>query len=283
MMRKELERGCRRLVASSGGNAGLAAAYVARQLQVPLTIYTPKSTGPQMLQRLRAQGADIVVHGDAWDEADAKARQDAKDPTVGYVPPFDHPDVWKGHESLIAEVAEDLPKGTQPDLVILSVGGGGLMVGVSQGMEAVGWGHVPILAMETVGADCFNAAVKAGHLVTLPAITSIAKCLGALTVAAEAFRIYQKRPIISELVTDKQSVEAISSFLDDHHILVEPACAAAISAIYSGTVKRLQSEGKLPAHLKTIVLIICGGVSINLEMLNGWRQSFGIKSSDGAI
>jgi len=58
-----------------------------------------------------------------------------------------------------------------PDVVILSVGGGGLMIGVSQGMDKVGWSTVPILAMETDGANCFSAAVKANKLVTLPAIT----------------------------------------------------------------------------------------------------------------
>jgi len=70
---------------------------------------------------------------------------------------------------MITEIAEELAE--TPDLVIVSVGGGGLLVGVSQGMEKVGWGQVPILGMETDGAHCFNAAVKAERIVTLPAIT----------------------------------------------------------------------------------------------------------------
>ena len=76
----------------------------------------------------------------------------------------------EGHTSLMVEIAEDL-RGLKPDLVIVSVGGGGLLCGVVQGMEKVGWHDVPILGMETVGADCFNAAVKAGKPVTLPDIT----------------------------------------------------------------------------------------------------------------
>jgi len=82
--------------------------------------------------------------------------------------------VREGHESLIVESAAQLASlsvSRAPDLVILSVGGGGLIIGVSQGMDKVGWGAVPILAMETDGANCFNAAVKANKLVTLPAIT----------------------------------------------------------------------------------------------------------------
>jgi len=80
----------------------------------------------------------------------------------------------EGHESLIVESAEQLTLmsvSDPPDVVILSVGGGGLLIGVSQGMDRVGWSEVPILAMETDGAHCFNAAVKANQLVTLPAIT----------------------------------------------------------------------------------------------------------------
>jgi len=80
----------------------------------------------------------------------------------------------EGHESLIVETAAQLASMSvsgPPDLVVLSVGGGGLMIGVSQGMDRVGWSAVPILAMETDGANCFNAAVKANKLVTLPAIT----------------------------------------------------------------------------------------------------------------
>ena len=78
--------------------------------------------------------------------------------------------IREGHESVITEVRDDLG-GVTPDLVVLSVGGGGLLCGAVQGMARVGWGQVPILAMETVGADCFNAAVKAGKIVTLPDIT----------------------------------------------------------------------------------------------------------------
>lgn len=75
----------------------------------------------------------------------------------------------KGHSSLVHELKAVLP--CEPGAVVLSVGGGGLFCGVVQGLDEVGWGHVPILCMETVGADCLNAAIKAGRLVTLPDIT----------------------------------------------------------------------------------------------------------------
>lgn len=85
-----------------------------------------------------------------------------------------------GHATLMSEVAASLGSGVKPGAVLLSVGGGGLLCGVVQGLEDVGWLDVPIIAMETVGAHCFNAAVKAGKLVTLDDITrsgSKVRCL----------------------------------------------------------------------------------------------------------
>jgi len=75
----------------------------------------------------------------------------------------------EGHSTIILEAANQMP--CTPDVVIASVGGGGMLNGILQGMWKVGWKDVPVIAMETVGADCYNAAVKAGKLVTLPAIT----------------------------------------------------------------------------------------------------------------
>ena len=75
----------------------------------------------------------------------------------------------EGHESIITESASQLTR--KPDVVITCVGGGGLLNGVLQGMSRVGWENVPVVAMETVGADCFNQSVKAGKIITLPDIT----------------------------------------------------------------------------------------------------------------
>lgn len=77
----------------------------------------------------------------------------------------------EGHSSLVIEMASSLGPGVKPGAVVVSVGGGGLLCGVVQGLRSVGWLDVPILAMETVGANCFNAAIKAGKRVTLDDIT----------------------------------------------------------------------------------------------------------------
>ncbi|XP_040054898.2 serine dehydratase-like [Gasterosteus aculeatus] len=257
------------VVCSSGGNAGMAAAYVARQMNIPATIVVPSSSPQLVLQRLRDQGATVKTVGRVWDDANAEALRLQRTEGLTYVPPFDHPLLWHGHASVIAEVAASLGPSERPGAVLVSVGGGGLLCGVVQGLRDAGWTDVPIVAMETAGADCFNAAVKAGRLVTLDDITSEAKCLGAKTVCKKAFEYSQcsELTIISELVTDQQALHAVETFLDEERVLVEMACGAALAAVYSGLVRRLQDEGRLPALLGPLVVIVCGGSSIDMEQL----------------
>ena len=106
--------------------------------------------------------------------------------------PFDDPLLWTGHATMIDEV---VASGLTPDVVVLSVGGGGLLCGVAEGLLRNGLSTVPILAIETVGADSLAQAVKAGHIVELPKITSIATLLGARAVCAGAFDLTQQRQV----------------------------------------------------------------------------------------
>ncbi|KAK7904857.1 hypothetical protein WMY93_017464 [Mugilogobius chulae] len=262
------------VVCSSGGNAGMAAAYVARKMNVPATIIVPSSSPQLVVQRLRDQGATVKIVGKVWDDANTEALRLADIDGLTYVPPFDHPLLWEGHASVIAEVSSSLGPGVKPGAVVVSVGGGGLLCGVIQGLRSVGWTDVPVLAMETVGADCFNAAVKASKLVTLDDITSEAKCLGAKTVCQKAFDYSQSKEfnIISELVTDQQALNAVETFLDEERVLVEMACGAALAAVYSGLIHRLQSDGRLPDALGPVVVIVCGGSSVDMQQLSQLRQ-----------
>ncbi|CAJ1071522.1 serine dehydratase-like isoform X2 [Xyrichtys novacula] len=163
------------VVCSSGGNAGMAAAYVARKMGLPATIVVPTSSPHLVVERLQDQGATVKVSGKVWDDANAEALRLAKTEELAYISPFDHPLLWQGHASMITEVAACLGPNVKPGAVVVSVGGGGLLCGVIQGLENVGWTDVPIVAMETVGADCFNAAVRAGKVVTLDDITRLVK------------------------------------------------------------------------------------------------------------
>lgn len=270
---QQLARQSKGVVCSSGGNAGMAAAYVARKMGVPAIIVVPSSSPQLVVQRLQGLGATVKIIGKVWDDANAEALRLAETEGFTYVPPFDHPLLWRGHASMIAEVAASLGPSVKPGAVVLSVGGGGLLCGVIQGLKDVGWMDVPIIAMETVGADCFNAAVKAGRVVTLDDITSEAKCLGAKTVCQQAFDYSQcsELTIISELVTDQQALHAVQTFLDEERVLVEMACGAALAAVYSGLITRLQDEGLLTLS-GPLLVIVCGGSSINMEQLSNLQH-----------
>ncbi|XP_049596358.1 serine dehydratase-like [Syngnathus scovelli] len=272
---QQLKSQSKGFVCSSGGNAGMAAAYATRKMGVPATIIIPSSTPHFVVQRLEDQGALVKIVGKVWDDANAEAlRLVETEEGFSYVPPFDHPLIWKGHSSLMAEAAATLGPDVKPGAVLLSVGGGGLLCGVVQGLKDVGWMDVPIIAMETLGADCFNASLKAGRMVTLDDITSEAKSLGAKRVCAKAFEYGQSQEvtIISQVVTDQQALHAIETFLDDERVLVEMACGATLAAVYSRVVHRLQAEGRLPALLRPLLVIVCGGCNVNAEQLSQLKQ-----------
>ncbi|XP_008270503.3 L-serine dehydratase/L-threonine deaminase [Oryctolagus cuniculus] len=270
------EQGCEHFVCSSAGNAGMATAYAARRLGVPATIVVPSTTPALTMERLKNEGAMVRVVGETLDEAFELAKALAQNnPGWVYISPFDHPLIWEGHASIMKELKETL--GAKPGAIALSVGGGGLLCGVVRGLQEVGWGDVPIIAMETIGAHSFHAATAAGRLVTLPEITSVAKALGVKTVGAQALKLAREHPIFSEVISDQEAVAAIEKFVDDEKILVEPACGAALAAVYSHVVKKLQGEGKLPAPLPSLVVIVCGGSNISLAQLRALKAQLGMK------
>ncbi len=257
---KYVEEGATLLVSSSGGNAGLAVAYSSRQLGVPATIMVPKVTPQRAIDLMRAEGATVQIEGESWLEAHTEALKLAESPEAAYIHPFDDPYVWEGHSTLADEfVASGVPF----DGVILSVGGGGMLTGVVMGLKRHGL-DVPVLTMETKGADSFYTAVTTNEHITLPEITSIANTLGAKQVAAKAFALRNEHPIFSDVITDKTAVDACARFLDDHRLLVEPACGATLLAVYG---KNSFLEGK-----KNVIVIVCGGAGITKETLEGFLQ-----------
>ncbi|NWU47541.1 SDSL protein, partial [Dromas ardeola] len=181
----------------------------------------------------------------------------------------------QGHASLVRELKDSLE--TKPDAILLAVGGGGLLAGVVAGLHQVGWQDVPIITAETRGADSFHAALAAGRLVTLPGITSVAKCLGAKTVAARALECAQECQVISQVVEDTEAVRAVEQFLDDERMLVQPACGAALALLYTGRLQRLQREGRLRTPLASAVVVVCGGSSIQAAQLRALKSQLGLE------
>lgn len=250
-------RGARHFVSSSGGNAGLAVAYAGRKLGVPVTVVVPETTSTRAIELLKLEDAQVVVKGSSWQEANQHA-QGLLGAGDAFVHPFDDPLLWTGHASMIDEVAQ---AGLKPDAVVLSVGGGGLLSGVVEGLKRNGWHDVPVLAVETDGAASLHAAIAAGHPVELPAITSVATSLGAKRVADQALACAQNHPLHSERVTDHAALQACEHFLHDHRILVEPACGAALALAYAP--ERL-------AQYSNVLMIVCGGATATLEQIRDW-------------
>ena len=258
--KKYIADGAKALVSSSGGNAGLAVAYAGRRLGIPVTVVVPKTTKKRAIDLIKLEGAEVIVTGNNWDDAHLHAMTLSKN-EVAYVHPFDDPIIWEGHASIIDEISN---VGITPDAVVLSVGGGGLLCGVVEGLKRNNWKDIPILAVETKGADSFCAASLANKHVGIDSISSIATSLGAKKIAKRAFELLNEHQIISHVVTDEDAISGCYNFLEDHRILVEPACGAILSAVYN--------ECDFLKDRKTIVVIVCGGVGVTMSQLEEWRR-----------
>jgi L-serine/L-threonine ammonia-lyase len=257
----QVKRGARRLMSSSGGNAGLAVAHAGRALGVPVTVVVPQSTLERPKALIRRQGAEVIVHGGSWAEANAHL-QTLLGEHDAFIHPFDDPLLWQGHASMIDEVAA---AGLKPDAVVLSVGGGGLMCGVIEGLHRQGWADVPVVAVETQGADSLAQSVAAGRRIELPAITSIATSLGARQVCAQAFEWTRRHPVRSVVVSDADAVEACLGFALEHRMIVEPACGAALSQVIEPGASAL-------GEAQNVLVVVCGGVAASHEQLQAWSQ-----------
>ncbi|KAI1438693.1 tryptophan synthase beta subunit-like PLP-dependent enzyme [Xylaria sp. CBS 124048] len=324
---------------SSGGNAGLACAEAARSLRQPCDVFVSVLTPDHVLAKLVALGATPHRAGNSWPEADEHCQAAvARDADGVYVPPFDHPLIWEGNASLVDELAvleaEGIFAGNPGssgaiDAIVCSVGGGGLLNGLMEGVERnygsssashgaiagserVGHRRRPaVLAIETAGADSLAASIRAGSHVAIPAMTSVATSLGAPRVAAQTYQwakacnastftttsgsISNSMPsmprahgatsgdttrLISAVVSDAEAVSACVRFLDDARLLVEVACGATLSSAYSGGALLRAALGRGMDDetwaCMNIVMVVCGGSSISMDMLGKYRMEFGV-------
>ncbi len=257
-----LARGARRFVSSSGGNAGLAVAYAGRLLGVPVTVVVPETTTESAKELLRLENAEVIVHGASWQEANDLARS-LIGATDAFLHPFDDPLLWHGHATLVDEVFRS---GLRPDAIVLSVGGGGLLSGVVEGLHRYGWFDIPVVAVETEGAASFYEATKVGRTVELERITSIATSLGAKRVCEKAMQCLKEHPIHSMVVSDQSALSACERFLADHRIVVEPACGASLAVAYedSPELKRFSN----------VLVVVCGGATCTIDQIREWAKRY---------
>ena len=157
-----VKKGYTHLVSSSGGNAGVAAAYAAKKLGIPCTVIVPEPTPYFMKEKIAHDATNVEQFGATWDDANLRALELCKQEGHVLVHPFDHQLIWDGHATMIDEIVVQL-KGKKPDAVMLSVGGGGLLCGVLQGMHKHCWNDVALIAVETEGTRSFNLCVENGE------------------------------------------------------------------------------------------------------------------------
>lgn len=276
---KAVAEGARCLISSSGGNAGLATAYAGQRLGAPTTVVVPETTPEFIRDRLRSYGAIVEVHGSQWSEANERAVALCAAAGGKLVHPFEDVDTWTGHATVVHEMRDDLAAlglaDVVPGAVVTCVGGGGLLAGILQGLDEVGWGRdVPVVAAETVGADSLATSLDEGRVATLPGIDSVAKSLGAASPSPAVFDMCVARRadrlVRSWRVEDARAVEACMRFADDHRLLVEPACGAALAAVYSGECEHLEDvEGP-------VIVEVCGGAIVDRKTMEGYARQFGL-------
>jgi L-serine/L-threonine ammonia-lyase len=177
--------------------------------------------------------------------------------------------------------------------IVASVGGGGLLNGLMQGVEEWSSGPRPaVVAVETQGADSLNASILAGEHVTIPGITSIATSLGCTHVSDKTWDWAKRKarlggkpapadgpPAALEgvVVSDAEAATACVRFADDARFVVEPACGATIATAYNGDLRRVLGAGLSDEEWsrRSVVLVVCGGSNVNISVLEGYRQTYG--------
>ena len=239
---EERKRG---VVALSGGNHAQAVAYASSILNVDAVVLMPQTTPQNYLEATHNYGATVDLQP-TIQEAFKKVKDYESQGRI-FVHPFDDPLVMAGQGTLGLEIMEDLTQATD---IIISIGGGGFEGGVSTAIKAIK-PDVRIFGVETVGADAMSQAFKAGHPVELPAITSIAKTLGAPSVSQQTLAIAQKNLEDVIVVTDEEAVHELKFILERLKVLTEPAASCTLAAA-------LQLKDKFTKD-SNLVLIFCGG------------------------
>ena len=235
----------RGVVAVSGGNHAQAVAYAASVLGIRSVIVMPESTPRNYVEATRGYGATIDLQPSIA-AAFEKIRAYQAEGMI-FVHPFDDPLVMSGAGVVGLEIMDDAPETTD---VILSIGGGGLAGGVATAVKAIKH-DIRVWGVETVGADAMSQALAAGHPVELPAITSIAKTLGAPAVSERTLSLAQNLLESVTLATDAEAVEALKFIAERLKVLTEPAASCTLAAA-SKLKNNFTPESR-------IVLILCGG------------------------
>jgi len=249
------------VVTASGGNHGLGLAYAARQLGVRAVVTLPKTTPQIRADTIRSLGGEVVIHGDDWNAANDFALALVRERGYTYLSPFDDPQVMAGQGTVALEILEQAP---DTEVIVCSVGGGGLISGVVSAVKQLR-PLVRVVGVETLGADCVSQSLARGELVTLPRFGSIAESLGTKRSSEHPFAIIRAGAERVVTVSDARAVEELLYTLNREKLLVEPAASCTLAALADGLVPDLAG--------RRVVSVICGG-NITLSEVESWRARF---------
>lgn len=251
------------VVAASAGNHAQGVAYSAKKKEIHATIVMPQTTPEIKVEAVKKFGegwVSVVLHGDNFNTANAKAYALAQEFGYTMIPPFDDADVIAGQGTIGKEILEKVP---DLDILFIAVGGGGLAAGVSTYIKTINE-NVTIIAVEAVDSACYQAARGKGAPVDLDSVGIFADGVAVKRVGEEPFRLCQKHIDGTITVTSDEICAAIKDIFDDTRTIAEPAGALSVAAIRK-YVREAEAKGEVLKG-KKIGGILCGA-NINFHTL----------------
>ncbi|MBE9158839.1 threonine/serine dehydratase [Nodosilinea sp. LEGE 06152] len=245
-----LQRG---IITASGGNHGLAVAYAGWLAQVPATIYLGRNVPAAKAERLCQWGAQVLYEGNDWDDANRAAMTAANTQGLTYIHPFNDPRVMAGQGTLALEILADLP---QVDTLLVAIGGGGLIGGVSLAAKALK-PDIRIVGIEPVGAPTLKTSVEAGQIVELEAISTLANTLAPRQTEPLNFEIIRRTVDSFVLVSDAAMTDACRWLWFELGVAAELSGGAAIAALMTGQYR--------PQPGEVVCALICGTGTAGLD------------------
>ena len=241
LTKEEREKG---LITASAGNHAQGVAYAAKCYGVKAVIVMPTTTPLIKVNRTKSYGAEVVLYGDVYDEACEHAYELAKEHGYTFIHPFDDPVVATGQGTIAMEIFKELPL---VDYILVPVGGGGLATGVSTLAKLLN-PKIKVIGVEPAGANCLQESLKAGKVVTLPKVSTIADGTAVKTPGSKIFPYLVKNLDNIITVEDEELVVAFLDMVENHKMVVENSGLLTVAAL-----KHLDVKGR------KIVSILSGG------------------------
>ena len=238
------EEKARGLVTASAGNHAQGVAYAAQAAGVAATIVMPTTTPLVKVNNTKDYGANVVLHGEVFDDAAELAAQLAEEQGLTYVHPFNDLTLATGQGTIAYEIFQDLP---DVDVILMPIGGGGLAAGVSTLAKLLN-PNVEVIGVEPTGAASMKASLEAGHVVTLPTASTIADGVAVKTPGDLVFPYVQQNVDRVLALEDGELVEAFLDIMERHKMIVENAGLLTVAAL-----KHLDCKGK------NVVSVLSGG------------------------